>query len=445
MTNYKDLHNQALEPFRRGEYAQALPLFEQALPLATHAKDRAATLLNLTTSRHNTKTATWESCQEAQRLYNECLHDPESASFPTQPAQNFFNVLCDGVSRLAPSPEEANLFLQQAYQQTPTRFQTAFLLGLQQVFEAQAIAYDDSGHQERAQQLARLFLNLTKNHAESYLQSRIAVRNRLANLLVFHAPKDSKDLYIEADTLLQQSLQDDPHNPFAKRLREYIAQRQAFSLQIDRFWHDTNNRIAPLKNNLRKLTQAPDMPEQLKKILHRIEVDIASIDTSLRISGATQGADKTLQPSPSQYEEIDPVALCREILADSDLPSDGVLAIGQKQMWEIAPDYLRFALQLLFANTKEAYERRKITTPSIPLTLTVDYEQHTITLRDWAGGISPNLSDPFQIYASEKGIHMQSGFGLHQARSAVEAMDGTLTLATTQPDDGAAFVLRFTM
>jgi C4-dicarboxylate-specific signal transduction histidine kinase len=115
---------------------------------------------------------------------------------------------------------------------------------------------------------------------------------------------------------------------------------------------------------------------------------------------------------------------------------------GQPASWEIAPDYLGFALHQLLLNSLEAYRRRALPLPTQPVTLTIDYNASSILLNDAAGGISPHISDPFLPYLSEKGVHMKAGLGLLQARAAIEALDGALTLDPSQPKHGAAFLIQ---
>jgi len=168
---------------------------------------------------------------------------------------------------------------------------------------------------------------------------------------------------------------------------------------------------------------------------------LRTIGRNLRAIAAVNSVVQELQPGEADFEEVDPADLCAEVLADLDLPKQCLVVQGSPRRWEVVPGFLALALENLLKNSMEAHARRQIDRSALPVRVTIIFNQGRIEVRDTAGGIDPGLPDVFSPYISEKGIQQGSGLGLAQARSAVQLMDGHLTLAAQQPAGGAAFVI----
>lgn len=435
---FNERYNEALPLFRAENYNAAFPLFQSLLPEAPDPKDRAkisANILACLRKLEHNDSAYWK---QIAGDYAKTLHDPDAVNWPSQPAEQAFENLACALFEY--DPQGSYAFLLDLYRSLPTAFCAAFEKGLATAFDQEARQYDRAGHEDRARQMGELYLELTASSNE-HKGTRVAIRNRLADMLIFHASRANEDLERRAFMLLQESLQEQPDNRFARSLQEHIAQRNTFRLQIDRFWHDTHNRIAPMKTSLRRLQEAP-LPKPLQDAVSDLDYNLGLIDTSLRLSGAAQGSSAVLQPSPQQYQDVDPVGVCRETLRQNHLDPEAVVFLGQPAPWEIAPSYLGLALHNLLVNSLEAYRRRSLPLPPQPVTLTIDYNLGTIRVSDAAGGISPHISDPFLPYVSEKGVQMTSGLGLLQARTAIQSMGGSLVLDPQQPNGGAAFLIQ---
>jgi len=435
---FKERYDEALPLFRAGNYKAALPLFQSLLPEAPAPKERAAILVNILACLRELEHRDSDYWKQIALGYAETLHDADAANWPIQPAQKAFENLACALFEY--DPQGSYTFFLDLYRSLPTAFCAAFETGLATAFDQEARQYDRTGHEDRARQMGELYLELTESSAE-HKGTRVAIRNRLADMLIFHASRANEDLERSALRLLEESLKEQPDNRFALSLKEHIAQRNTFRLQIDRFWHDTHNRIAPMKTSLRRLQEA-SLPKPLQEAVSDLGYNLGLIDTSLRLSGATQGPSAVLQPSPQQYQDVDPVGVCRETLQQNHLDPEAVVFLGQPAPWEIAPGYLGLALHNLLVNSLEAYRRRSLPWPPQPVTLTIDYHLGTIRVSDSAGGIAPHIPDPFLPYVSEKGVQMTSGLGLLQARTAIQSMGGSLVLDPQQPNGGAAFLIQ---
>lgn len=445
---------EALVPFRKKDYQIALPKFRLFLEEAPTLLDQARTLINIVkclwfTGGEGTispasdapLSVSWLEINDRMEAYLTVLQHPDTQTWSVQPAIEGFEFFIRAAFFCVEQPV---VLLTSYYNRLPQRFCTSFIEAIAIAFDREALNYGVGGHELRTITLGEFYLTLTNNtDLESIRAIRVAIRNRMANLAIFQAAKDAEVTERQALLLLEESLKEDPKNRFATRLKQHISQRAAFRLQIGRFWHDTNNRIAPIKQTAQKLKLKLSSDEEIQQLLTVIERNISWVDVALRVAGVSQGSQAVVQPSSDLFQNVDPVEFCREVLVEEKLPTAKVEAFETPRKWEVAPDYLRLALHNLLCNSLEAYARRGITPPEVPMHIQINYREGSVVLRDFAGGISPELPDPFLPYISEKGIQMTTGLGLLQARGAIEQQDGTLSLLEPQPSDGAAFLIKF--
>lgn len=282
-----------------------------------------------------------------------------------------------------------------------------------------------------AQDLGAAFLHLSEG-APDELRERVAIRNRLADMLVFRGHADPSKMAAQAFALLDASLAEAPGDRFAKELKAHLEQRQATVLQIARFTHDVNTRLGGVRNQLDTLLGDPALPEHLRGVVEALATNIGYV---VAVGGVVRGEFGALSLR-------DPQSILASVLAAHSLPPSCLEVSGPAHAWEIAPGYLELAVGNLVANSLEAYVRRDIAPPERPVTLLLDHHTQTIRIEDRAGGVSASLGDIFRPYVSEKPIRQSTGLGLYQARRAMELQDGgSIVLAPEQPPGGAAFLL----
>lgn len=121
-----------------------------------------------------------------------------------------------------------------------------------------------------------------------------------------------------------------------------------------------------------------------------------------------------------------------------------MLSQGVEQAWFMWPGLVRLTVSNLIANAKDAYRRRANPISTAPVWFDIDYTARLVVCRDEAGGVKQGLEHMlFEPYVSEKGVFMNVGLGLPQARMAMHVQGFDLYLAPNQPSHGAAFLLDF--
>ena len=432
---------EVLPLFIARDYAAALPRFEAYVPMALCPKDAAtirARIINCRVNgigssldRHSpdgTRPSDWDriigySLEYLQRL-------AEAAEMSIEPTKAVFADVLRFV--IAYELEPATL-IKEIFHHTPSDFCVAFLDALIARFVSETTNYERRGFVEIGKALGYLYLELADAYADKG-SVRVAVRNRLAEMVFFQADGREGEAALAAEALLAQSINEDPTNVFARRLQAHIRQRESTILQIKRFQHDTNSRLAGIKPALRKLRSDRALIANCQHELDVIESNLTAIDA---INLIVQG----IKPIRAR---VDPTVMCRRVAQQQGLSDRSVTVIGEPAAWKLFDSYLAIALENLIKNSLETYGRRHRAKPAFPVYITIDHTQRSIEVWDQAGGVSSDSRDIFLPYVSEKGIQLSTGLGLAQARKAVELQNGTLTLAERQPEDGAKFVIQFT-
>lgn len=105
------------------------------------------------------------------------------------------------------------------------------------------------------------------------------------------------------------------------------------------------------------------------------------------------------------------------------------------------PNEYAQALMNILNNASDALSERGIASPCIELSVSTSARLATVTVRDNAGGIAPDVMPHiFEPYFSTKGPATGTGIGLHMARTLIERnMHGRLTAQNVA--DGAEFKL----
>ncbi len=347
----------------------------------------------------------------------------------TQAASGAFTCIIDC---LVPFSSDLISDLSELHERLPTAaYQRAFRRALAHAVRDETRNAGRHQHHRVAQELGTAFLQLSQGRPEEVPQ-RVAVRNRLADMLVFRGHADPSKLTSQVFPLLDASLVEAPHDRFAKELKTHVEQRQATVLQIARFTHDVNTRLGGVRNQIDALLSDPSLPDHLRTMAESLATNIGYI---VSVGSVVRGEFGALTPQ-------DPEPILASVLAAHGLPAGCLEVCGPGHTWEISPGYLELAVGNLVANSLEAYARREITPPERPVLILLDHQTQTIRIEDRAGGISAELSDPFLPYVSEKGVAQSTGLGLFQAKRAMELQDGgSIVLAPDQPPGGAAFLL----
>jgi hypothetical protein len=287
-------------------------------------------------------------------------------------------------------------------------------------------------HARRAARLAEAMLE-ELGDAERFRPHRTAINNLLADLAYFFplSSEAENERYKRVSGYLEQALQASPHDDFAKIFKSHVDRLAATTLQIKRFGHDTKNRLANVRQLLERLERQVAAGSELHQTVLAVRREVRGLSLLGRLVTSEQ-------PPVEDLQEIDPIELVWPLLQERGWPASCLQRVGTPGPWELYPDYVRIALENLLRNTVEAYGRHHIELPPEPCRITIDYEARTLAVRDWAGGVDPELGDVFAPYVSSKG-----GLGLTQAREALEVQSPKfrLELAEPQPQGGAEFCI----
>jgi hypothetical protein len=299
--------------------------------------------------------------------------------------------------------------------------------------------YSRPDHARRAAVLAESVLQEIGDD-DRFRAQRTAVYNLLADLAYFFplSSEDDNQRYKRVSGCLEKALQASPHDDFARNFKSHVELRAATTLQIKRFGHDTNNRLGNIHRLLDRLQGNVHEGSELHQSVLGLRREVRGLTILGKIIEGQQ-------PAQEDWQELDPAELLRPLLQERNWPDSCLERRGKPVTWELCPDYVRLALENLVRNLIEAYGRNGIEVPPEPCRITIDYGARTITIRDWAGGIDSSLGDVFEPYVSSKGVRMNVGLGLTQAREALAVQSPTfnLRLPQPQPPDGAEFRLQF--
>jgi len=268
------------------------------------------------------------------------------------------------------------------------------------------------------------------------LAQKAMLFNLLADLAYFFpkSGEDEQQRYQRVLDYLDAALRVRPQDPYAQRMTLHVQRLAATTLQIKRFGHDTRNRMGNIRQIMKQLLKQTAQQSDAQRLALQLDRQFRDL---LLVQQVVEGQ----QPSPEQWKQEDPVKIVGAKLQAYGWSPECVEIIGEPAAWEFCPDLLGLALENLFRNSAEAYERRKITPPLLPLTVTIDYQQCKLIVSDQAGGVDPALGDIFAPFASSKPVKGNTGLGLTQAADAVRAQHKTFTLSLSQvqPPQGAAF------
>lgn len=283
--------------------------------------------------------------------------------------------------------------------------------------------------------LAELYLEITNEHSDTYRAERSAMMNMLADMVYFfHGYGEQSEE--KARALLEESIHINPGDKFAERRLKDITRRQMVDEQIRRFNHDVNNSMGGLLSTLEKLK---DMitTENLNPL---IEEQVQHIENGLRHIKGIHRFVQDQQPDFSIHRLIDVIKPLQASFPHAQLKITGDL----ETKVELDSAYLRLALNNLLINAMEAYSRKNIPETERRVDVIIEKTDRFVLMhiKDHAGGIEPSLRmDIFNKYVSSKGIKGKTGLGLYNAREAIERMNGTLEMASQQPESGSHFII----
>lgn len=440
-------YNRCLQPFRNMHYADALRCFESFLERTDlEPKDSLKARLNAITCHwelwsRDRPIPGWETALAGHLdAFLGALEAIDLAQIAPQPTADCLRVALE--FRLAVEPIER---LRERTVETLKRFwhaargkgyQKTIQIALAQV-DSERRNFSRRDHAERATALAHGILEAIRDD-EQLAPARAWLNNVLADLTYFHPLADEEDRvrFERVARYLDAALAESPSDMFARTFRRFIERLAETTLQIKRFGHDVKTRQANIWNLLERLERHLAGDARAQALLSGLQREIGGIHVAGQVAARAQVAE-------SEWRRLDPGELVAPLLRERGWPDACLQIRGLPRPWQLCPDFVRLTLDNLLRNIVEAYGRRGMAPPELPCLITIDHEQSTITVRDWAGGIDHALGDVFEPYVSSKGVRSNTGLGLTQARDAlrVQSPGFELRLSPSQPPDGASFDL----
>ncbi len=277
--------------------------------------------------------------------------------------------------------------------------------------------------------LSEFYLSLIEND-KSFDRSRSNIY-RLRSELVYSDPTEkNQDYYFltrKAVDFLDKSLAAYSRNKFSKNQKNQIVDSLTIQEQLHKFEHDVNSKMSTLSSLIKKINRKKldlDEPHKMKKIINDMQ--------------AILNLAKDEKPNP---EEVNLLELLEDVKNESFLSLEYVVA-GNPEMWLSNYGYLKIVLENLLKNSREAYDRNKISTIEPAVKIYMDYEKNEIKIQDWAGGISSDLlrnNKLFEPYVSEKGVAQGTGLGLSSVKKACEKLE--LSISITSEKDSTIITL----
>jgi hypothetical protein len=300
--------------------------------------------------------------------------------------------------------------------------------------------FSRSDHAQRAAALAEAVLEELGTD-ERFRLHRTALYNLLADIAYFNPLSEEPDnqRYLRVMRYLDEALRLTPTDVFALNFKVLVERLATTTLQIERFRHDTSTRIGNIRVWLDRLEQEIPPGSEAAKTVLALRRDVYGLTVMGKLV-------RRQEPSKEEdWKEVDPADLVRGLLKERGWPESCLQQVGVAGPWRLCPAWVEIALHNMIRNMVEAYGRSQRTLPPQPCRITVDYHARSITLRDWAGGVDPKLGDIFAPYVSSKGIKLNTGLGLTQARQALQLQSPRFSLELTnpQPPDGAEFRMLF--
>jgi len=283
---------------------------------------------------------------------------------------------------------------------------------LQKIFKERA-NLERKGHEYQnvvnAKFLGELFIDFTEDNAQSYIRSRSNIYQLFSELIYNDPSQKNIDYYFltrKAVSYLDKSIDEFNKNLFAINRKHQLVDSLTIQEQLHRFDHDVSSKIPTLQSLVRRISKkAPTLTEPA-----RMENIIQDLNVILNLS-RNQIPDR---------EKIDLIELLEEVKKESSLEI-GIAILGKPEKWYSNFVFLKTIFENLIKNSREAYERKKIAIPTTAIKITVNFSDGTIILKDFAGGIRPDLlhnDKLFEPYISEKGIAQGTGLGLATVKKA---------------------------
>jgi len=291
---------------------------------------------------------------------------------------------------------------------------------------------------ERSMALTSALIDTTSKN-ESLLDFCIEGHRIMADMIYFSQSGNMSDdvRFKKVVSHLDIIIQAKPDDIFALKFKKHINDLSGSMLQIRRFQHDTSSTLGNLSIHMEKLKNQCPAHSPLYPVILRAMEEVRTLRTVSSLVTDTQ-------PAITDWEEIDIKDVILPLLDEKNFSRECVKVIGKVKLWECCPNLVALVFKNLVKNSLEAYGRKGIDLPDIPVKFHIEYSRHTVFFRDFAGGIDPLLGDVFEPYRSSKGVYSNVGLGLPQAKKAMEIQDFSIELFPEQPENGALFLLDFT-
>ena len=266
--------------------------------------------------------------------------------------------------------------------------------------------------------LCNFYLSCIKDKG-IYARSRSNIYRLLSELVYSDPTEKNQDYYFltkKAVKYLDKSLEAYPQNKFSKSQKHQVVNSLIIQEQLHRFDHDVSSKMSTLLSLIRKLKRKNfDLNEPL-----RMEKIINDMQAILNLS-------KNESPNP---EEVNLEELLKDVQKESVLSLEYIVS-GNPEIWISNYGYLKIILENLLKNSREAYDRNKITVPDPAVKIYLDYENNEIKIQDWAGGISEDLlrnDKLFEPYVSQKGVAQGTGLGLASVKKACKKLELSISI-----------------
>ena len=239
---------------------------------------------------------------------------------------------------------------------------------------------------------------------------------------------------------LDEAIKLKPNDVFAEQLRKRVKEMKISDLQIRRFRHDSNSKLGDLKNSIKNIEENNNLPEELQNEFANIKFGIDSLVGIHYVS-----MEKMPSTSDWASEDEDITNYIKYYFNGKGL-KPAINFVGKPSRFDYCEKYLSVVLDNLIKNAEEAYDKKNTPKGEREYEITINYNEFIVIIRDFAGGIAPEIKDKlFDAYASTKEeVICDCGLGLYQAKKAMNLQEGCdIRLLDPQPENGAAFVLDF--
>ncbi len=155
--------------------------------------------------------------------------------------------------------------------------------------------------------LIDFFLEITEN-SQNYNEARASMMNLKADIIYFFGENQGNRGKKEHEAIkwLEKSQVEFNSNRFTENRIEELYRNMTITEQINKFRHDTTNKISYLRDNLNKIIKKDYSPQELKTKLAKLESKVEEIETLFRLT----------KKEAAKFELCSVKKLCQEVIAE---------------------------------------------------------------------------------------------------------------------------------